>query len=133
MMVRFIARSAISIGIFCAATNSVFAEELLVRTELHRADLTGVGGMEVIVSNFVVKPGGKIPLHTHSGDEHFVVVQGTTLTTNDGKTIEFKDGMANSFPRGKVHGGVTNTSDKDFVLTTIHIVDKDKPLLNIVE
>ena len=132
-MIRFIARSAAVAGVFCAMTSIVSAQELTVRTELHRADLTGVAGMEVILSNFVVKPGGKVPLHTHPGDEHLVVVQGSTLTTSEGKTIEFKDGMATSFPRGKVHGGVTNSGDRDLVLTTIHIVDKGKPMFMVVE
>jgi quercetin dioxygenase-like cupin family protein len=89
--------------------------------------------MEVVVSNYVVKPGGEIPLHTHPGDEHYVVVQGTTLTTPDGKIFELKDGMATSYPRDKVHGGVTNSGDRDLVLTTIHIVDKDKPMFAIVQ
>jgi len=89
--------------------------------------------MEVILSNYVVKPGGNVPLHTHPGEEHLVVVHGTTLTTHDGKTIEFKDGMATSFPRGTVHGGITNSGDRDLVLTTIHIVDKDKPLFTMVK
>jgi quercetin dioxygenase-like cupin family protein len=122
-------------GVFCAMTNVVSAEELTlggILTELHRADLTGGAGMEVIVSNYVVKPGGEIPLHTHPGDEHYVVVQGTTLTTPDGKIFELKDGMATSYPRDQVHGGVTNSGDRDLVLTTIHIVDKDKPMFAIV-
>jgi quercetin dioxygenase-like cupin family protein len=132
-MIRFVARSAAIAGVFCAMTSVVSAEELTVLTELHRADLTGVAGVEVILSNYVVKPGGKVPLHTHPGDEHLVVVQGTTLTTPDGKAIEFKKGMATSFPRGKVHGGLTNSSDRDLVLTTIHIVDKDKPMFKKVK
>ena len=118
---------------FLAMTSAIVAQELLVRTELHRADLTGVAGMEVVVSKFVMKPGGKIPLHTHFGDEHLVVVQGTKLTTHDGKMIEFKNGMATSFPRDMVHGGVTNSGDRDLILTTIHIVDKGKPMFTMVE
>lgn len=132
-MIKFVTRSVVSTGIFCLLTTVPLAEELTVRTELHRADLSGGAGMEVILSNYVVKPGGKVPLHTHPGDEHLLVVQGTILTTHDGKTIEFKNGMATSFPRGTVHGGVTNSGDQDLVLTTIHIVDKDKPLFTMVE
>jgi hypothetical protein len=61
-MIRFFTRSAAIMGVFCAMTNVVSAEELTlggILTELHRADLTGRAGMEVIVSNYVVKPGGK--------------------------------------------------------------------------
>jgi mannose-6-phosphate isomerase-like protein (cupin superfamily) len=132
-MIRFIARGAPLLGVLCALTNPVSAEELTVLTELHRADLTGVADTEVILSNFVVKPGGKVPLHTHHGDEFYVVVQGTSLTTNDGKIVEVKDGIATSYPRGTVHGGVTNSGDRDLVLTITHIVDKGKPLITIVE
>ncbi len=61
-MIGFISRRAADVGVFCAMASAASAEELTlggIRTELHRADLTGVAGMEVIVSNFVVKPGGK--------------------------------------------------------------------------
>lgn len=132
-MKKFVASVVIGLGAFCAMTGIVLAEELTSRTELNRADLTGVDGMEVILSKYVVKPGGKVPLHAHPGDEHLVVIQGSTLTTPDGKKIEFKDGMATSFSRGTVHGGVTNSGDKDLILTTIHIVDKGKPMFEMVE
>lgn len=60
------------------------------------------------------------------------MIQGTTLTTPDGQIFELTDGMATSYPRDQVHGGVTNSGDRDLVLDTIHIVDKGKPLFTIV-
>lgn len=134
-MIRSIIGRATVVGVLCAMTAVVSAEEFTlggIRTELNRADLTGVAGMEVIVSNFVVKPGGIIPLHTHPGDEHYTVIQGSTLTTPDGKIFEIKDGFTTNYPRDQVHGGVTNTGDQNFVITTIHIMDKGKPMFTLV-
>jgi len=40
-------------------SNVIAAEEMAILAKLHRADLTGSPGMEVIVSSYVVKSGGK--------------------------------------------------------------------------
>ena len=101
--------------------------------ELHRADLTGVEGMEVITVRQTLKPGAHIPLHTHHGDEHAVILKGAVLTTDGGKEIPFKDGLATHFPRGKVHGGLTNNTGEDLVMINTYIVDKGKPLATLAK
>jgi quercetin dioxygenase-like cupin family protein len=135
-MIGFITRRAAVMAVVCAMASAVSAEELTLGgtyTVLSRADLTGVAGMEVIVSSFSVKPGGVIPRHTHPGDEHYRVVQGTKLTRPDGKIFEIKDGTAKSYSRDVAHAGVTNTGDRDFILTVVLILDKDKPMFTIVK
>lgn len=137
-MIKHTIRRATVVGVLCVIATLVAAGESTplgdgVLTELTRTDLDGNPSMEVILSSYVLKPGGSIPRHTHPGDELYTVVQGSTLTTPDGKIFEVSDGSATSNSRDKIHGGVTNTGDRDFVLITVHIVDKDKPRSTLVE
>ena len=112
---------------------ALFADEARVVEELTRADLAGTPNTVVIVARQTLKPGGHIPLHTHYGDEHAVILKGGVLTTDGGKEIMFKTGMAVVFPRGKVHGGLTNKTNADVVMHNVYIVDKDKPLVKLVK
>jgi quercetin dioxygenase-like cupin family protein len=67
-----------------AVPGTLYAQSPIERTELHRADLTGVEGIEVIVAHRVVQPGATVPLHTHPGDEHLQILQGGTGVSHDG-------------------------------------------------
>ncbi len=109
------------------------AEDKLTRTELNRTDLSGSDTMEVIVSRLEIAPGGRVPLHTHHGDEHLIVLEGGVMKAPNGKEIPFKAGMAAHFPAGKVHGGLTNIGDKPLVAYTTHIVEKGKPFIVLAE
>jgi quercetin dioxygenase-like cupin family protein len=46
------------------------------RTEVQKADLTGVPGTEVIMSIVEAAPGTVFPRHIHHGDEFSYVLQG---------------------------------------------------------
>ena len=116
-------------GLSVATVSAVYAEELLTRDVLHTADLSYAEDAEVITAYMEIKPGGVIPLHTHHGDEHVIVLQGTTLERADGTQVEFPTGIALSFARGVVHGGFTVVGDAALQINTIHIVDKGKPLM----
>ncbi|MBO6757783.1 MAG: cupin domain-containing protein [Roseibium sp.] len=107
---------------------AALAQDGVSRTELNRADLTGSDTMEVIVSRLEVAPGARIPLHTHHGDEHLIVLQGGTMRAPNGQEIPFKPGMTAHFPKDQVHGGMTNIGDAPLVAYTTHIVEKGKPL-----
>ncbi|WP_299916437.1 cupin domain-containing protein [uncultured Roseobacter sp.] len=111
----------------------VAAEDLVVRTILNEQPLSGSEGMVVIVSTLTVKPGGRIPLHTHPGDEHAVIVVGGTALMPNGKEVAFADGTPIFFPEGQVHGGVTNQGDADIEIVTTHIVKADQPFQTAAE
>ena len=104
------------------------AAEGLSRTELNRADVSGADGLEVVVSRLEIAPGATVPPHSHPGDEHLIVLDGGTLAMPDGKTLEFKPGMALMFPKGKVHGNLTNAGTAPIVVYTTHIIQKGQPL-----
>jgi len=124
------AAAAFALAVFSLSAS---AEGLIKRTILTQADLAGVDGMEVITGHYVVQPGGHFPLHTHHGDEHVIVSRGGTVMTADGQEIMLETGVGLSFARGVVHGGLTITGDTPLEIYTVHIVDKGKPLMVLVE
>ncbi|UZD90066.1 hypothetical protein [Cognatishimia activa] len=113
--------------------SSASAEELVQRSELNRAPLTGVEGMEVIVSKLVLQNGGRIVLHTHPGDEHAVIVKGGKVELPNGKIVDFADDTPMFFPEGPAHGGVTSRNETPIIIYTTHIVRAGEPLVTIAE
>ncbi|WP_372570938.1 cupin domain-containing protein [Ruegeria jejuensis] len=126
-------RAAAAIALFAITPIFAFAEGVITRTELSRADVPGSDTHEVIVARLEIEPGATVPRHTHHGDEHLVVIIGGTMQTGDGKQIPFPDGMAAHFPQGEPHGGLTNAGDTVMVAITTHVVEKGKPLNVLVE
>ncbi|MDW3224139.1 MAG: cupin domain-containing protein [Paracoccaceae bacterium] len=120
---------------FVAATlaTPLWAEELVQRTVLNEQPLSGAEGTIVLVSNLKVMPGGRIPLHTHPGDEHAVILTGGLALMPNGKEVQFADGTPMFFPAGQVHGGVTNLGDAPIVIMTTHIVEADAPFQTAAE
>jgi quercetin dioxygenase-like cupin family protein len=99
------------------------------RTVLHRADLTGADGMEVISSIVEVQPGTTIPRHFHHGIEAAYVIEGAMIQ-DPGKEPRMLPTGANAFNlRGAPHAGFTVVGDNALKLFTVHVVDKGKPLL----
>jgi quercetin dioxygenase-like cupin family protein len=105
-----------------------FADDLVTREELSRADAPGSTTHEVIVARLSLAPGGQIPRHTHYGDEYLTVLQGGDMQTGDGRVIHFETGQVVRFPEGVVHGGLTAVGDTAVIAVTTHIVEKGKPL-----
>ena len=114
----------LAFGASCIA----LADGKIVRTELTRADAPGSATHEVIVARLEIQPGGTVPLHTHHGDEHLIIVKGGPMKTAGGKVVTFSDGMVAHFQQGKVHGGLTSMGEETVIAYTTHIVEKGKPL-----
>ena len=104
----------------------VFAQEI-TREELRRTAVPGSETMEVVVTRLTVPVGATIPLHTHAGDEHGVVITESRAETPAGQVIEFPVGATLYFPEGEVHGGLTNVGDAPMVAITTSVVRADAP------
>ncbi|MDW3181448.1 cupin domain-containing protein [Roseobacter sp.] len=111
----------------------VWAENLAQRNVLNEQPLSGAEGTVVIVSELKLMPGGRIPLHTHPGDEHAVIVVGGLALLPNGKEVEFAAGTPMFFPEGQVHGGVTNLGTAPMEIVTTHIVRADEPFQTAAE
>ncbi len=121
-------------AILVALGGPVAAQDAVpTREVLREAPLSGDAGQVVIVSRLVLPPGARIPLHTHPGDEHAVILtEGTALMPN-GQVLSVRPDMTMFFPKGMVHGGVTNTGDAAIEILTTHILDADAPFQTAAE
>ncbi|APX13424.1 hypothetical protein [Tateyamaria omphalii] len=98
------------------------------REEIRRAAVPGSDTMEVVVFRLTVPVGATIPLHTHPGDEHTVVVTDARAEAPNGNIVEFAVGTPLYFPEGQVHGGLTNVGAAPMVAITTFVVRKGEPL-----
>ncbi len=106
------------------------AQQEIKRTTLHRADLSGAEGMEVISSILEVQPGATIPRHFHNGIEAGMVLEGGMLENPGSEPQQLAEGTNIFQLRGVLHGGATVVGEKTLKIFTVHIVDKGKPLLD---
>lgn len=114
---------AFILTIFCT---SAFAQEIS-REEIRRVPVPGSDTMEVVVSKLTVPVGATIPLHTHAGDEHAVVITPSKAKAPNGKILEMPVGATLYFPDGQVHGGLTNVGEAPMIAITTSVVRKDEP------
>ncbi|WP_299044516.1 cupin domain-containing protein [uncultured Tateyamaria sp.] len=114
-------------GIALLMAGTAWAQEI-AREEIRRVDVPGSDTMEVVVFRLTVPVGATIPLHTHPGDEHTVVVTDARAEAPNGNIVEFAVGTPLYFPEGQVHGGLTNVGDAPMVAITTFVVRKGEPL-----
>ncbi len=104
----------------------------ITRDELKRADLTGKD-MDVIVTVVTVPPGENLPKHIHPGKEVVYVLDGATLELQDGSQRQFPTGAATINTRDVPHAGFKVAGNKALKMLTVHIVDKGKPVTEVVK
>jgi quercetin dioxygenase-like cupin family protein len=104
----------------------------ITRDELKRADLTGKD-MDVIVTIVTVPPGENLPKHIHPGEEVVYVLEGATLDLPDRSQRQFPTGAATLNVRNVPHAGFKVAGDKALKMSTVHIVDKGKPVTEVVK
>lgn len=98
------------------------------RVELHRADLSGAPGMEVVASITEYRPGEHLERHFHHGIEAAYVVQGATVQAPGKAPMELATGASVMHLREIRHGGFQIVGDTPLKLFTVHVVDKGQPL-----
>lgn len=104
----------------------------ITRDELKRADLSGKD-MDVIVTVVTVPPGANLPRHIHPGEEVVYVLDGATLELPDGSQRQFPTGATTINTRDVPHAGFKIAGDKALKMLTVHIVDKGKPVTEVVK
>jgi quercetin dioxygenase-like cupin family protein len=104
----------------------------ITRDELKRADLTGKD-MDVMVTVVTVPPGENLPKHIHPGEEVVYVLDGATRELQDGSQRQFPTGAATINTRDVPHAGFKVAGNKALKMLTVHIVDKGKPVTEVVK
>ncbi len=89
--------------------------------------ITGVEGKEVVLISVTLAPGASSPAHTHPGDCHVAVLEGTIELRVEGKEPRMvTGGEAYSNLAGPVHQ-FANIGDKPARLLNTLVVEKGKP------
>jgi quercetin dioxygenase-like cupin family protein len=125
--------SAACIALVLLATLPLGAQEGITRTELRRTDLTGSDTLEVVMTSLEAAPGAVMPRHLHHGDEVLYVLDGGTVQAPGEAPMHLEPGATLHFPRAVPHGGFTVIGDATLRVITMHIVDKGKPMTELVE
>jgi quercetin dioxygenase-like cupin family protein len=101
-------------------------------TPLIKMDLTGVPNKQVIANIYEVPAGAMVPRHYHHGDEFHLVLSGEWAAEVEGRPMHvMKAGDSQYVEHEHWHGGKL-VSDVPMRLLGVMIVDKDKPILEIV-
>ncbi len=113
--------------------SALHAQEETKRIELRRADLTGAAGTEVIMARLEIPPGGLVPRHFHHGDEFLYVLDGGSFRAPGRDPVTLGAGATLHFPREVPHGGFKVVGEGPLKVLTVHVVDKGKPLVEVVK
>ena len=69
-----------------------------------RAPITGVDGIEVLISDVVIPAGAAVPSHYHPGEEFVYVIEGSAIHVEEGKQDQLIEaGEAFVIPPEAVH------------------------------
>jgi quercetin dioxygenase-like cupin family protein len=101
-------------------------------TNLTKSDLAGVANKQVIANIYDVPAGAMVPRHFHHGDEFHLVLAGEWAAEVEGRPVKnLKAGESQYVEGGRWHGGKVISSEP-MRLLGLMIVDKDKPVLEVV-
>ncbi|MEZ5776337.1 MAG: cupin domain-containing protein [Hyphomicrobiaceae bacterium] len=121
------------LGLLAAPESGGADEGLVTRSEIRREDLAGTSTTEVVMTRLDVKPGFTMPLHLHHGDEFVYVIEGGMVQMPGKEPVELATGSTQHFAREVPHGGFTIVGDRTVKVLTVHVVDKGRPLMELVK
>jgi transcriptional regulator with XRE-family HTH domain len=92
-------------------------ERPVVRTELGRVEhVDGRASRDVTIVQATARPGGKVGLHAHAGDEHHVVLRGRFRMTQGDHTVELGPGDYLRWDGSVPHDGEVVGDDEAAIL-----------------
>ena len=130
--IRAIAATGFIVATGFALHVGLAEQPVTMRTDLQRHDLS-IPGRETIQAIVEIAPGMVSPRHTHPGEEIIYVLEGTLQYEVAGKApATLKAGDVLFIPAGTVHAARNLGTGRGAELAT-YIVEKDKPLITVVE
>ncbi|MBU6374327.1 MAG: cupin domain-containing protein [Alphaproteobacteria bacterium] len=89
MKANLVASAALALSLLFApaarAHDAAAASPPAGSNERLRSPISGVPGVEVIISDVVIPPNATVPRHTHPGEEFVYVIEGSALHVEQGK------------------------------------------------
>jgi quercetin dioxygenase-like cupin family protein len=114
-------------------TTVVLARDSVTRALFDHHDQSGVPGKEIVTGTAELPAGTAIGWHSHAGDEAGYVLRGNLVLKTRGqpdRVLKAGDSFFN--PRGAVHSLEAAPGSKGGMAYSTWIVDKDKPLVEMV-
>ncbi|MCJ2052861.1 cupin domain-containing protein [Methylobacterium sp. J-070] len=102
------------------------------RIELSRSPVTASDHLEIITQLVEFRPGATSPRHFHHGEETFFVLEGGTVQEPGRPPRERVPGENGIIPRGAHHSGYTVIGDRTITVFSVYVVEKGKPLQELV-
>jgi quercetin dioxygenase-like cupin family protein len=96
-------------------------------------DVTGVPGKEMTIIRIEIPPGADSGLHTHPGDEHGTVLEGSLLVKVGDADYKPVAAGETFYAPPNTPMGIKNTSDKPVTVMNVLILEKGKPRSTLVQ
>ena len=86
-----------------------------------RANIAGVEGIEVLISDVVIPAGATVPRHYHPGEEFVYVIEGSALHRQDGQTDRlYSAGEAFVIPPEAIHAPKAGPDGARAIVFRVH-------------
>lgn len=100
-----------------------------------RAPVSGVDGLEVIISDVVIPPGAQVPRHFHPGEEFLYVIEGSAVHVQEGQEdIVLKAGDSYVIPPRAVHSPYGGEDGARAIVFRVHSAgEPERTLVEVSE
>ena len=90
--------------------------------EVLRSPLSGMTGVEVIVSDVVIPPNGQVARHYHPGEEFLYLIEGTAIHVEEGKPdLPLKVGDSYAIPPRAIHAPRGGPQGARAIVFRVHV------------
>ncbi len=111
----------LSQGQVTADSNNETPRQKVILETLHKSELEGVTGTEVVVSRVVIPPNTSLPKHWHPGEEFAYVLEGSATLRMEGKPdVVSNKGDIVKVPLKQVHTGLTGVEGVTLLVFRVH-------------
>lgn len=106
--------------VYADSVNNKAQQKVILET-LHKSELEGVTGTEVVVSRVVIPPNTSLPKHWHPGEEFAYVLEGSATLRQEGKAdVVSNKGDVVKVPLKQVHTGITGEEGVTLLVFRVH-------------
>ncbi|MEQ9315862.1 MAG: cupin domain-containing protein [Henriciella sp.] len=98
--------------------------------EMLRAPISGVDGIEVLISDVVIPPNATVPRHYHPGEEFLYVISGSAIQVEEGKPDQVLEaGDAYVIPPNAIHEPRGGPQGARAIVFRVHVADQPERIL----